>query len=242
MPAFSRLGLLLCLFTVPTLPGCVATIAGSDESADGATSGDDGDSWTPCTADNPCPDGQFCFNGLCAVGCQSDGDCADNQYCDTDSLLCQNQQVPTCTGDGDCASSQICVNSYCTTPPVDVSCDPDNYLEDGCDSNAICLEDVDGTSACYTMPACNADGSCPVGLEGAVCNDGYLSVKDRICLIGLCEDTANCPADYGCVRLLANSPLGLCSNGGIGAPCADAADCTSGMCTTFPGFDGGFCQ
>lgn len=239
----------LVLLIAPAI-ACDATIADDSNESSAGTNDDGGDgdggadggSFDPCTSDNPCPDGQFCFNGLCAVGCQSDANCADNQYCSTDLMLCQNSEVPTCTADGDCAESQLCVNGYCTTPPANTGCNTEDYLNDGCDSNAVCLEDVDTEQgSCYTMPACAEDGSCPTGLEGGVCNEGYLPTKDEICLVGLCDDVSHCPADWNCVRLIENSALGNCSSGQIGSACASGEDCISGNCTALPGLSGGFC-
>ncbi len=231
----------LSLLAAASASGCNAVIA--DDDTDNSTGdGGEGGSWEPCSSENSCPDGQFCFNGLCALGCQSDGDCADNQYCNTDILLCQNTEVPTCSGDSECASSQICVDGYCTTPPEDTQCNLDDYLNDGCESNAVCLEQADTEQgSCYTMPACAEDGTCPVGVEGAVCNNGLLSTKDEICLINLCEDMSHCPADWNCVRLIQNSPLGNCSSGQLGAPCATGDDCVSGTCNVLPGLSGGLC-
>jgi len=228
--------------------GCDATIGSDDEAGDtkadtGNDSGNDsGGEFEPCSNANPCPDGQFCFNGLCALGCTSNGDCASDQYCDTDSLLCQNQEVPTCTADDECGEGQICVNQYCSTPPVDTSCTPGALTMDGCESNAICFEGEPDMPACYSMPACAADGTCPVGIQGAICNDGLLPDKDKICLVGLCNTVSDCPTDWLCVRYAANDPIGQCGNGGFGSPCGQASDCLSGSCfEPIPGF-GGFCQ
>ncbi|EDM74561.1 putative lipoprotein [Plesiocystis pacifica SIR-1] len=239
------------LFLITPALACDATIAGdgaddevgSDSGNDNGDGNGDGDNWTPCSDDNACPDGQFCWNGLCAIGCQSDANCAENQYCNTDIMLCQNTEVPTCDDNDDCASSQVCINGYCSTPPDDGSCNLEDYLNDGCDSNAVCLvEDIETeTGACYTMPACAEDGSCPVGIEGAVCNEGYLSNKDEICLVGMCEADSHCPTDWNCVRQIENAVLGVCSSGSFGAPCATADDCASGNCITIPGLSGGFC-
>ena len=117
----------------------------------------------------------------------------------------------------------------------------------GCESNAVCLQDLDTEeTACYTMPPCGENGACPVGLQGAVCNKSgsteYLPNKDAICLIGVCEDAGNCPADWFCVRFQANDPLGFCSSGGFGEPCSTNEECLSGNCfSPAPGFPA-FCQ
>lgn len=248
----SFIPLSLCLGLALTL-GCNANLGSDGSGEDAETSGDgdsgdgdsgDGDGFAPCTSNNPCPDGQFCFNGLCAPGCLSDEDCADNQYCGTDTdLLCHNNEVPTCSSDDQCASSQLCINGYCAAiPEQNTGCNLEDYLNDGCPSNAVCLEDLDneGVGICYQMPACGADGSCPIGLEGAVCNQDYLPSKDEICLVGICDTVANCPSDWSCVRFN-QSVVGVCSSGTFGSPCETAADCLSGMCTTIPGFGGGFC-
>ncbi len=233
-------------FTSSTLAACDATIAGDgdDDVGEDDSKGDSGDDgqWSPCSDADPCPDSQFCFNGLCALGCTNNGDCADDQYCDTDSMLCQNQEVPTCDSADDCLGDQICVNDYCTTPPTDTSCDYTNVVEDGCASDAVCFPDADSESgACYTMPACAEDGSCPTGTTGAVCNDDYLPAKDKICLLGACESVSDCPSDWNCVRLMENAVLGSCGDGGFGSPCAGPEDCISGTCTPLPGLTGGIC-
>jgi hypothetical protein len=188
----------------------------------------------PCTpGDNDCPAGQFCFNGLCAIGCQSNQDCASDQYCATDTDgLCHNKQVPTCDGDGDCEGRQVCTQGYCTAPSEsEQQCDPNAISNDGCSDTAVCVE-RDGSPECVTLPRCSEDGTCPTGQAGAVCNDGYLPDKDKVCLLGACESSSNCPSDWSCVKQQ-NSVLGFCSSGGFGSPCTEDSQCESGSCSTF---------
>lgn len=201
-----------------------------------------------CSSSRPCPSGQFCFNGLCALGCQSNGDCRSDQYCDTEGdRLCHNVTVPTCAVAGDCAEQQICTAGFCSTPPPQTQCDPDQVPSgnDGCDSRSVCFDE--GSSSmpapkCHTFPACAADKTCPTGTSGAVCNDGLIPNKDKICLIGLCRVVDHCPADWACVRGVSTDVLGLCSPKTSGSPCSSAADCLSGSCyQPVPGFLG-FCQ
>ena len=209
---------------------------------DSGSGGDDGGVELICSASKPCPAGQFCFNGICAVGCLSNSDCAADQYCDTEwDKACKNKQVPTCTKDDECAGEQICVNQYCTTPPPSTSCDPEAIVNDGCAKDAVCFADPDtGKAACYTMPRCGEGGACPVGVTGAICNEGYLPDKDAICLLGLCDTKDHCPAGWSCVRFGVNDPLGMCSDGAFGSPCSNNSECTSGVCSMpFPGI--GFC-
>ena len=197
-----------------------------------------------CSSANPCPDGQFCFNGICALGCTNDGNCADNQYCDTEwSMTCQNKEVTTCP-ETPCASSQICQNGLCSTPPPPTMCMPRADGLDGCEENAICIGEEDGMggqdNSCYTFPPCSQDGTCPVGTSGAVCNTDLIPNKGRICLTGLCKDASHCPSNWHCVRFNPNDPVGFCGNGGPGAPCSEPAHCNDMMCQTIPG-SGGFC-
>ncbi len=252
-PIMRRLIPLSFCFALTLSFGCTVSLGSEGDGSDG-TSGDgdsgDGDSggdtsdFFPCNSSKPCPDGQFCFNGVCAPGCLSNQDCASDQYCATDTdMLCHNKTVPTCSGDEDCASSQLCINGYCAAiPEQHTSCNLDDFNNDGCPSNAVCVEDPDQEDVgnCYEMPACSADGTCPIGSAGAICNDNYIPSKDEICLLGLCDTAANCPTDWACVHFN-NSVLGACSNGALGSPCTTEADCQSGTCNTLPGVGVGFC-
>lgn len=228
-----------------TLAACDATIASNDEVGDSGDSGDSGgSSFTPCSEANPCGQNEHCFNGTCVLGCTSNADCGESQYCDDDSLSCQNEQVATCTSDADCVGDQVCVGQLCSTPstsPNNTDCELFALTMDGCPSDALCLADGEAGQACYTMPACSVDDTCPVGVQGAVCNVDFLPDKDEICLLGVCEGVEHCPADWRCVRVTVNAPLGVCGSGGFGSPCATDDDCLSGACFGLPGL-GGFCQ
>ncbi|MCY0993757.1 hypothetical protein OV203_41855 [Nannocystis sp. ILAH1] len=246
------------LFAALCLAACNASLGdGTDSSdeTDGAStastnpsgtptdpSGDpSGDPNAPCSAANACPDGQFCWNGICAIGCTSDGDCAENQFCATDTdMLCHNKEVTTCP-EVPCAEGQVCKSGFCSTPPPPTQCTP-SPVDDGCESNAVCFQESEDKASCYTLPYCSQDDTCPTGTEGAVCNNGLLPDKDKICLIGLCTEVANCPADWKCVKDQPNAVVGYCSDGGTFAPCSTNEDCASNVCDLpFPG-QSGFCQ
>lgn len=232
----------LCLGLFACNPSLGETTAGGSETGgetgENPTSGGSNE-WQPCSAGNPCPDGQFCFNGVCALGCNSDGDCAEDQYCATEGdRLCHNKEVSTCP-DVPCAEGQVCVNGFCSTPPPATQCEP-FAPEDGCEKNALCLEVEEGQPKCYTFPYCPADGDCPVGLQGAVCNDELIPGKDKICLVSACLDGSHCPAEFMCV-MFEGSALGYCSSGATGEPCNDGSECKSGTCNVpVPGLPG-FC-
>lgn len=182
-----------------------------------------------CSKQNPCPVGQFCINGACAIGCLSNGDCAADQYCDTEwSSACQNKSIPACP-ETPCASNQRCINSMCSTVPDEPqSCTPALGASDGCDEASICFDlaavDYAHDYQCVAFPPCPEDGVCPVGVQGSACNDGYLPTKGRICLTGLCAGADNCPAGAACIKQGA-SPLGMCSDGTLGTSCLTDQDC-----------------
>jgi hypothetical protein len=221
----------------------VGGCGGDDDGGSGADGGGGGGGdGTICSSSNPCPDGQFCWNGLCALGCNSDGDCADDQYCDTEfDRLCHNKTVSTCP-DTPCADNQICRDGFCSTPPEDTSCMPRPDGNDGCDAYSLCLEEDDESTACYSFPACAEDGSCPTGLVGAVCNDGIVPNKAQMCLTGMCTGTEHCPSSWSCV-MQSTDPAGFCSDGQFGSVCLSASDCQQGL-DCFQAVPGtlGFCQ
>lgn len=214
---------LVAMFSLVTLPACDGNLGSVATSQSGSEGGDDspttgsGDPLA-CIGGELCPGGTSCSLGVCETECSSDGDCDGEHFCGLDNL-CHPSTIPTCNADQDCAPTQTCINQICTTLD-DGGCDLDNFLQDGCPSNAVCLENFDraGQGVCNPMSACDVGQSCPVGLVGAVCNTGQLPNKDEICLAGYCDVVADCPDLWACVRF-DNSVLGLCSDGGFGSPC-----------------------
>lgn len=193
-----------------------------------------------CSRDNPCPAGQWCFNGVCAPGCMTDQDCATNQYCDTKvdlpnnqlgTHMCVNKEVPGCVSDGDCAEAQECVMGMCSAAQAEQQCTPRPDGQDGCDEYSVCLDlgEVDQeNNTCVSFPPCPQDGECPVGQIGSICNnEEIIPDKARICLPGLCETEENCPSGFKCLMLRSN--LGACSDGTLGMPCLTSADCAADL-------------
>jgi hypothetical protein len=206
------------------------------------TSGADGGEFSPCSDANACPDGQFCFNGICAIGCQSNGDCAADQFCDTEfDKLCHNKTVTTCP-EVACPEGQECVNGFCSGSSEEAMCAQMPNGEDGCEKNALCIAESENSAKCYTFPACAEDDTCPVGTHGAVCNTGIIPSKGRICLVGLCTEATHCPSGDKCVTFEESGEIGACSAGAFGDLCHAAADCKSNNCfIAFPG-EAGFCM
>jgi hypothetical protein len=234
----------------PTLSCCLAALLlgcdanlGSVAAPESGSEGEESTSGEPqepiaCIGGELCPTGTSCANGLCATECDDDPDCASDYYCGLDGL-CHTKTVAGCNSELDCAATQTCIDNVCVTLDA---CDPYNYVQDGCPSNAVCIgdpESEDEQGICYEMPAC-AEQSCPIGLEGAVCNTGQLPNKDEICLYGMCDTVANCPAQWSCV-FYGNAVLGLCSNGVFSSACTVDSHCMSGNCIPLPGLGGGVC-
>jgi hypothetical protein len=230
--------LLAALLACDANLGSLAISDTGSEGTESSTGDDDENEPVPCIGGELCPEGTSCANGLCAAECSSDGDCGSDEYCGLDDL-CHSNTVPSCNSDLDCAATQTCIDQVCVTLG---ECDLVNYLQDGCASNAICIDDLDedDEGICYEMSACSADQTCPIGLEGAVCNTGQLPTKDPICLVGLCDTVANCPEFWSCVRY-DNDVLGVCSDGGFASPCSLDIHCLSNNCVPLPGLGGGIC-
>jgi hypothetical protein len=233
---------LAVMVSLAALLACDANL-GSVAVAESGTAGDEttGEGGEPvaCIGGELCPMGTSCSNGLCATDCDSAGDCEDDEHCGLDGV-CHSNVIPSCGTDSDCAPTQSCINQVCTV--TGSSCDLEDYLQDGCPSNAVCIEDFEqpGQAACHELPACAGDQTCPIGLDGSVCNTGQLPTKDEICLDGLCDVVENCPDLWSCVRY-DNAVLGFCSDGGFASPCSVDMHCLSGNCVPLPGLGGGVC-
>lgn len=164
-----------------------------------------------------CPDGQWNFNGICVPGCLANNDCARDQYCSIDEFIgsgiCVNETVPVCTSNNQCSDNQVCRGGFCATPdpnPEPNGCQWMPNQEDGCDEFSICyVEEDQTTGTCYAFPPCPRNGVCPVGLNGAVCNENDIPTKARICMSGVCKSDENCPDQFTCNRSLGGN-LGFC--------------------------------
>lgn len=116
--------------------------------------------------------------------------------------------------------------------------------EDGCEKTSLCQREIvldDGgycfgptcPGHCYEAVPCNPDGSCAVGANGALCNDGLFPQKARVCVPTFCRSVANCPSTFRCVGVGAVMAAGFCSSGATGQPCTQPSECGSGTCTLF---------
>ncbi len=146
---------------------------------------------------------------------------------------CANKEAPPTCPDTPCQAGQECVSGYCSakssTPAKDPStdntaCKPSVTGADGCTKQELCVPTDDDKTQCRQFPPCSQDGKCNVGLIGAVCNNGLIEGKARICLVGACKGDDNCPANWSCVKP-GGSVLGFCSDGSFGMACKDDSQC-----------------
>ncbi len=208
--------------------GSVGDSEGVDESDD--SDGSDGPPAPVQCEDGACPGGGTCRLGECVPDCSSIDDCPANYRCDEASALCTPDPLDVCP----CDAPKFCSFGTCTSPPRPADCDPTNPLEAVCSAVERCIDtgDVEGPemTQCFGMRPCPASGECEPGGLGAVCNEGLIPTKDRVCLIGHCVDASDCPTDYKCVT--AGQSYGLCSPGTFGSICEIDSDCISNNCLT----------
>ena len=195
-----------------------------------------GDAPAPTTCpDVPCGANEQCVDGACVPKTPTtcpEVPCASNQTCQ--SGVCIDNTQPTECPDVPCASGQICQLGECVARPA--MCQVRLDGSDGCDHDELCLfSDVEETE-CARFEDCRADGSCPVGVFGAVCNIDMIPGKSRVCMTGLCTGHEHCPDQWRCVHLGVGSSLGQCSSGTQYDICNSNEDCLSGL-TCSPVFD-----
>jgi hypothetical protein len=189
-----------------------------------------------------CGPTQACLNSICSERCAGGAACPAGTYCEGDAGIdevCAPVQAIACSTALDCPAPQICPAGLCTSLEVlgdggRGSCILGQF-NDGCSADAICVSGVTASPSCLALPACSQDGGCPVGSNGATCNtrsDGgrLFPGKQRVCLVFVCDGTADCPVTAPhCVN--GNGPLqAFCSRGIKGDFCLKATDCNNNSC------------
>ena len=190
---------------------CIYTVVNSEECA----------SSQACDASTPCPQGQYCADGTCAVQkfngepCSSDEECSGG-VCNGAGLC--SSPAAACSSDEDCDDGNSCTVNACG--------------DDGVCAPVVALED--GTS-CGTATFCS-NAQCVECLEDANCQDGNECTVNT-CTNGFCE-AVNAVAGQLC-----NGNAGTCDGAGACAgettACESDADCDDGnACTTTSCTDG----
>lgn len=203
------------------------------------------------SGDNSCAAGTRCVNRICTPSCTGDAGCAAGSYCEGPAPLedvCASNVPIVCQRSLDCPGPQLCLGGLCISEQLRADggsqgCIPSS-LRDACGPDALCFQ-TRVSNQCLGMPACAANGGCPVGNPGSVCNDGrnpdggqLFPGKQRICLYGFCVADTDCTQKAHCFHPLAGDPLGNCNFGVAGDPCFSNADCIGSSGCSAP--DGGF--
>ncbi len=193
-----------------------------------------------------CPGDQVCVLGLCAPPCDDDTDCLIGMQCDEyNTDRCLYDDVNECMDAGDCDPSQNCVAGLCVGTVTPLACTL--YRLDDCGPRELCLDVDDGpnvTTACVEIPACDQFNQCADGGQGSVCNiDDRAPDKQRICLVGRCVGSSDCPVNpfgWECLQPGGSDELGWCTDFAVGAPCtAETADaCPGAVCDITDGVVG----
>jgi hypothetical protein len=139
-----------------------------------------------CTADEDCPPGQRCVDGMCVPLCTTDEDCPPGFQC-LDGMC-----VPHCTADEDCPPDFRCVDGMCIPPcTADEDCPPGQECEDGaCIPVAQC-----GNGVVEPGEACDGDEPCDPGSPGGAfvsCSGDCQSRDDSACEPGPVEVCGDC--------------------------------------------------
>lgn len=195
--------------------------------------------------------------GGCRVACSGDEDCAAGNFCDGDSCVGTGDNGAQCERDDECRSAH-CSGGVCCEAGLCCRADSD------CESldDAVCDEaSVHGCRGTRVEGVCGDDSSCTTEQHGddSVCDDMVcdpascteeLRVPEAVCRASGCvrEETRSC-SPYACANGECLSECHGdedCSGGAVcfteqcgslpdGAPCDEASQCESQLCSN------GFC-
>ncbi len=155
-----------------------------------------------CIMSEECPDGELCFDGICAEDACTDVECPNPQVCYAGACY------EPCIVDGDCTSPNLCYADRCTDDPcADVLCASGQACVSGT-CFAVCAQDDD----CAFPDVC-WDERCAED----PCSDIQCATI-QICFDGECLPRCG-PGELGC------ADLGTCAD----APCLAGTVCTDGL-------------
>ena len=203
-----------------------------------------------------CAAGFACVNSICTPTCTSSSSCPSSYYCENPNdpveQVCAPVAGGACQNTSNCPYPRRCQENLCVSTVFLgdgglLACGLGQEPNDGCGPDALCYLASATQRTCIALPACDADGGCPNGLQGAVCNDRpdggkIFAPKQRLCLYAYCEAAADCPqVRPHCVHIGTES-FGQCFSGVAGDQCRVPSDCISGNCANPDGGPVGNCQ
>ena len=181
-----------------------------------------------CSADNQCPSGTKCNNGICCALCSSSRDCL------TDQLCIQSVCQPTCKTNSTCPDFQFCLNNICVQ---ETKCN----IDDDCDIGEHCVIDTNGRSECKNVCSgrflCGRNADCIARNHNpeCECKPGFSS-DGKTCKKIECQVDTDCSNDKKCEGNMCKI---VCL---MGEPCGENALCSSENhkqdCHCQPGFTG----
>jgi len=186
------------------------------------------------------------FMGMIDMALAEGGTCVDTgaEICDGRDNDCNDMVDETCTPRGEpCTSDDECVGNQCRDTVAGRLCAADCDARNpslGCEDGFYCAG-LPGSCGGSCVPARGTMGSAPIG---AACTDN-LECSSLFCTdpgdgrsrcLQPCEgDTGACAAGEVCATVF--GACGACIDAalvsgarGLGEPCTDSAQCTSGMC------------
>jgi len=187
-----------------------------------------------CVADEQCPSGTLCLDGLCLVGCNHSYECGPGK-------VCANGQCEVgCDEQAPCNTGYICDKGVCVADPA-TACS----TKTPCPSGEACVDGI-------CEPGCTKNADCP---SGEICAAGGC-IPDPSPIPGCgpgqapCPGAAQCGADgychYPCgditaCKLIDNRFVaceqGICKTNeevnpecDLNTPCPAGQDCISNEC------------
>ncbi|XP_064459913.1 uncharacterized protein LOC135370150 isoform X1 [Ornithodoros turicata] len=147
----------------------------------------------PCSTDDSCPIGEFCYKGLCRVYCQSNRECGSNEVCE------DGRCRETCRSNTDCPDQFRCVTGNCE--PVD-RC----FTNTDCTANLVCRASNRGYDTCADpceTILCGRNAICLSNRHSAVCQcrEGYVGdpLDSRLgCIKADCFKHEDCRSNRIC--------------------------------------------
>lgn len=183
-------------------------------------------SGAPCSSDENCPKGQYCYNGKCQTGTSKDTSILDILTPDTstkdatiDTEVFDADEISdivstTCKNDNDCISDNgkfLCIDNLCVPGECRINSDCKIAGYPTCE-NHLCVNKCSNENDCGDGYVC-CDSQCKIG---TCCTDKdcgeNLRCLNNICT-SICEKNEDCESKKCCDKsICADKDRGCCNN------------------------------